>query len=71
MADAILKANVGTIPLGLTDEQLGPNSPLAKLSEISSDPEQVSRLVAEHLLARQLTRFAYVGSEDRAWSSVL
>ncbi len=69
MADAILKANVPTIALGLTDEQLHPNSPLAKLSEISSDPVQVSRLAAEHLLARQLTRFAYVGSEDRAWSS--
>ena len=69
MADAILKANVPTIALGLTDEQLGPDSPLAKLSEISSDPAQVSRLAVEHLLARQLTRFAYVGSEDRGWSS--
>ena len=69
MADAILKANVPTIALGLTDEQLRPNSPLAKLSEISSDPVQVSRLAAEHLLSRQLTRFAYVGSEDRPWSS--
>src|SRR3954462_440782 len=68
MADTILKAGVPTIALGLTDEQMRPNSPLAKLSEISSDPVQVSRLVTEHLLARQLTRFAYVGSEDRASS---
>jgi LacI family transcriptional regulator len=69
MAAAILEANVPTIALGLMDEQMRPDSPLAKLSEISSDPVQVSRLAAEHLLARQLTRFAYVGSEDRAWSS--
>src|SRR3954453_19107335 len=69
MAEAILKANVPTIVLGLTDEQMRPDSPLSQLSEISSDPVQVSRLAAEHLLARQLTHFAYVGSEDRAWSS--
>ncbi|HEX4415013.1 MAG TPA: XylR family transcriptional regulator [Lacipirellulaceae bacterium] len=69
MAEAILNANVPTIALGLTDEQMRPDSPLAKLSEISSDPVQVSRLAAEHLLARQLSNFAYVGSEDRAWSS--
>jgi LacI family transcriptional regulator len=69
MAEAILKANVPTIALGLTDEQMRPDSPLSQLSEISSDPVQVSRLAAEHLLARQLTHFAYVGSEDRAWSS--
>jgi DNA-binding LacI/PurR family transcriptional regulator len=25
-------------------------------------------MAAEHLLDRQLRRFAYVGSEDRAWS---
>src|SRR3954468_1707754 len=69
MAEAIVKANVPTIALGLTDEQMHPDSPLANFSEISSDPVEVSRLAAEHLLARQLTRFAYVGSEDRAWSS--
>jgi LacI family transcriptional regulator len=68
IAELIISANVPTIALGLTDEQMKPGSPLAKLSEISSDPVEVSRLAAEHLLARQLTRFAYVGSEDRAWS---
>jgi LacI family transcriptional regulator len=69
IADAIISAGVPTIALGLTDEQLRPGSPLAKFSEISSDAAEVSRLAAEHLLDRQLNHFAYVGSEDRAWSS--
>jgi LacI family transcriptional regulator len=67
-AKAILSAGVPTIALGLSDDQLSPTSPLSKLSEISSDPIQVSRLAAEHLLERRLTNFAYVGSEDRGWS---
>jgi LacI family transcriptional regulator, galactose operon repressor len=68
VAKAILKAGVPTIALGLTDEQMKSGSPLARLSEISSDPVTVSRLAAEHLLERQFTCFAYVGSEDRGWS---
>lgn len=68
IADAIISADVPTIAIGLTDEQMRPGSPLAKFSEISSDATDVSQLAAQHLLDRQLTRFAYVGSEDRAWS---
>jgi LacI family transcriptional regulator len=68
VADAIISADLPTIAIGLTDEQMLPGSPLAKFSEISSDAVDVSRLAAQHLLDRQLTRFAYVGSEDRAWS---
>jgi LacI family transcriptional regulator len=67
-AKAILRAGVPTIALGLSDEQLSPSNPLSRLSEISSDPAQVARLAAEHLLERQLVNFAYVGSEDRGWS---
>lgn len=68
LAQAVIAADVPTIALGLTDEQLEPNNPLSKFSEISSDPQEVSRLAAEHLLERRLTRFAYVGSDDRGWS---
>jgi LacI family transcriptional regulator len=67
-AQAILDANLPTIAIGLTDEQKSPGNPLSKFSEISSDPVQISRLAADHLLERQLSRFAYVGSEDRGWS---
>jgi LacI family transcriptional regulator len=68
IAQAILSANLPTIAIGLTDEQMQPGSPLAQFSEVSSDPWEVSRLAAEHLLERRLTRFAYVGREDRGWS---
>jgi LacI family transcriptional regulator len=67
-AQAVIDANVPTIALGLTDEQMQKGSPLAKFSEISSDPSEVSRLAGEHLMERRFTCFAYVGSEDRGWS---
>jgi LacI family transcriptional regulator len=67
-AQAIISANVPTIAIGLTDEQMCEANPLSKLSEVSSDPMEVSKLAAEHLLERRFTRFAYVGSDDRGWS---
>lgn len=68
IAKAVIAANLPTIALGLTDEQMSPGNPLSRFSEISTDPVQVSRLAADHLIERRLTRFAYVGSDDRAWS---
>ena len=68
VAKAILSANLPTIALGLTDEQMRRGGPLAHLSEVSSDAVQVARLAMEHLLERQLKHFAYVGVEGRAWS---
>lgn len=67
-ARAILRAGVPTIALGLTDEQMLPESPLSKLSEISSDPVEVSRLAADHLLEKRFAQYAYVGAEDRGWA---
>ncbi|TWT90212.1 Xylose operon regulatory protein [Pseudobythopirellula maris] len=69
IAKRILEADLPTVAIGLTDEQLQPDSPLHGLSEVSSDAVKVSRLAADHLLDRQFTRFAYVGSSDRGWSS--
>jgi LacI family transcriptional regulator len=68
-AEAVINANLPTIAIGLTDEQMSPGNPLSKFSEVSSDPNEVSRLAAEHLLERKLSRFAYVGADDRGWSS--
>jgi LacI family transcriptional regulator len=67
-AQAVIAANVPTIAIGLTDEQMQSDNPLAKFSEISSDPVEVARLAAEHLLERRFNCFAYVGSDDRGWS---
>jgi LacI family transcriptional regulator len=69
VAKAILDADVPTIALGLTDQQMQPGSPLANFSELSSDAREVSRIAADHLIERGFTNFAYVGLEDRAWSN--
>ncbi len=69
VARAILAADLPTIALGLTDEQMQPESPLSVFSELSSDANEVARMAAEHLLGRHLRHFAYVGLEDRAWST--
>ena len=68
IAQAVLDANLPTIAIGLTDEQKQVGSPLAKFSELSSDADEVARLVTDHLLERRFTHFAYVGLEDRDWS---
>jgi LacI family transcriptional regulator, galactose operon repressor len=68
VAQAVISANVPTIALGLSDEQLQPGSPLVEFSEISSDAIEVSRVAADHLLARRFSHYAYVGSGDRGWS---
>jgi LacI family transcriptional regulator len=69
VARAILAANLPTIALGLTDEQMRPESPLSAFSELSSDAHEVSRMAAEHLLVRRFRHFAYVGMDDRGWST--
>ncbi|MCA9236790.1 MAG: XylR family transcriptional regulator [Planctomycetales bacterium] len=69
VARRILEAGLPTIAIGLTDEQLAADSPLQYLSEVSSDAAEVSRLAADHLLERRFRRLAYVGSNDRGWSS--
>jgi LacI family transcriptional regulator len=67
-AKAVLDANLPTIAIGLTHEQMRPDNPLSKFSEISSDPGEVSRLAADHLIERRLQHFAYIGSDQRGWS---
>jgi len=68
IARAILDAKLPTIAIGLTDEQKQPGSPLAEFSELSSDADEVARLVTNHLLERRFSHFAYVGMEERGWS---
>jgi len=67
-ARAILRAGVPTIALGLADDQMRPGNPLSRLTEISSDPVEVSRLAADHLMEKRFAHYAYVGSEDRGWA---
>lgn len=68
VAKEVLQARLPTIAIGLTDQQLAAGSSLARLSEVSSDPVEVARLAAEHLLRRRYPHLAFVGCEDRGWS---
>ena len=67
-ADAIVTANVPTIALGLSDQQLLPNDPLSNLPDISSDPNQIAQLATDFFLERRLSKFAYVGVAGSASS---
>lgn len=68
VAKAILDTKLPTIALGLSDEQMQPDSPLSEFSELSSDAVEVASMAADHLLERRFRHFAYVGVEGRAWS---
>ncbi len=68
VARAILASRLPTIALGLSDEQLRPDNPLARLSEFVSDSRGAGRMAAEHLLERGFRHYAYVGAADRVWS---
>ena len=68
VARAILASRLPTIALGLSDEQLRPGNPLARLSEVVSDSRGAGRMAAEHLLERGFRHYAYVGAADRVWS---
>jgi LacI family transcriptional regulator len=67
-AQAILDADLPTIALGLSDEQMQSGSPLSAFSELSSDAVEVATMAANHLLERRFRHFAYVGVDGRAWS---
>jgi LacI family transcriptional regulator len=69
VAKAIVDADVPTIAIGLTDEQMSPDSPLSKFSELSSDPDTVAKMAADYLLEKRFRHFAYVGIEGRSWST--
>ncbi len=68
VARAILKADVPTIALDLTDAERAPGHPLSRLSEVASDSPGASRLAAEHLWERGFRQFAFVGTPGRVWS---
>jgi LacI family transcriptional regulator len=68
VARAILDSGLPAIALDLAEEQLRPDNPLARLSEIASDSHGAARLAAEHLLERGFRHYAFVGTFGRVWS---
>jgi LacI family transcriptional regulator len=68
VARAILDSGLPTIALDLSAQQLRPDHPLSRLSDVASDSYGAARLAAEHLLERGLRHYAYVGVHGRVWS---
>lgn len=68
IAKAILAARLPTIAMDLSDEQLRPDNPLSRLSQVESDSVGAARMAAEHLLERGFRYYAFAGIEGRVWS---
>ena len=64
VARAILAADLPTIALDLSEEQLRPDNPLSRLSEVASDSRGAALLAAEHLLERGHERIAFIGGSS-------
>lgn len=65
---AILAAELPTVVLDLSEEQLRPGHPLSQFCEVASDSAGAARLAAEHLLARGFRHYGFVGRPGRVWS---
>jgi LacI family transcriptional regulator len=68
VARAILASGLPTVALDLSADQLRPDNPLSRLSEVASDSHGAARLAAEHLLERGFRHHAFVGLAGRIWS---
>jgi LacI family transcriptional regulator len=68
IAEAVLASGLPVIAMDLTDEQLAPDHPLSRVSEILPDSYKAGRLAAEHLLDRGFRRFAFCGHRGENWS---
>lgn len=65
---AVLESGLPVIVLDLAEEELQPEHPLSRLPEVASDSAGAARMAAEHLLARGVQQFAFVGLGGRVWS---
>lgn len=68
VADAVLASGLPTVAMDLTDQQLSPEHPLSRASEIRPDSYRAGKLAAEHLLERGFRRFAFCGEPRANWS---
>lgn len=64
----VLRANLPTIALDMTDEQAAPKNPLSRFTDLQVDSATAARLAAEHLLERGYPSFAFLGSGKEVWS---
>jgi LacI family transcriptional regulator len=69
MARQVIDCNLPTITLGLTEEQRGHGNSLAQLVNVGSKPEQIAQIAVDFFRKRAFSNFAYVGDDERAWST--
>jgi LacI family transcriptional regulator len=68
-AQAILNTRLPTILVGVADQWLAPENPLAKYSDLRSDSHAVGRMAAEHFLDKAFPYYAVVSEViDHNWS---
>lgn len=68
IGEALLATGLPVVALDLAEDELEPNHPLSRFSELASDSVQAGGLAAEHLLERGLRHFGFVGIPGRVWS---
>jgi LacI family transcriptional regulator len=64
----ILQTGLPIVAIGSISAGAFPPQTKSKVSQASSNPEDVVRLAANHLLERNFRSFAFVGCDERAWS---
>ena len=70
VAKAILASGLPAIALDLHGEQLAPDNPLSRLSEVCPDSRKAGRMAAEHLMHHGFRHYAFVGVwGDATWST--
>jgi LacI family transcriptional regulator len=68
IAEKLLAADLPTIALDKSEEQLDPSNPVSKFSDLQVDSEAVAEIAAEHLLERRYPHYAFVGTPGKVWS---
>lgn len=68
VAEVVRAADLPTVALDLTDEQLAQADFVRHVSEIRPDSHKAGVMAAEHFLDRGFRHFAFVGYENRNWS---
>lgn len=68
IVEELAAANLPTIALDMTDEQLSKSSPASKFTDLRVDSEAAAELAAAHLMERRYPNYAFVGSTGFIWS---
>lgn len=68
IASQLLEANLPTVALDMSEEQLHPENPLSQFTDLRVDSEKAAQLAAEHLLERHYPAYGFVGKPGKVWS---